>query len=165
MTIKNNFDEFNNNAQKLIISINDKIKNLNDSEKILYARNYINKDILNSKILVGYISAEIKTILNSVTSELYFSIDNMIKNKLMHPEVTNEDYKKIPKIIKNPSKYFKSKSGYDVILFKEDEKFYKLVIKTTQNKKDSFDYVGLLHHCRLLARLQDLPYQNYLLTL
>ena len=70
-------------------------------------------------------------------------MDNMIKNKLIHPEVTNEDYKKIPKIIKNPSKFFKSKNGYDVILFKEDEKFYKLVIKTTQNKKEN--YVKSLH--------------------
>ena len=35
----------------------------------------------------------------------------------------------------------------------------------TNTKKDSFDYVGLLRHCRLLARLQDLPYQNYLLIL
>lgn len=62
----------------------------------------------------------------------------MIKNKLAHPEVSINDYKKIPSIIKNPSKYYKSKSGYDVILFKANEKFYKLVIKTTKNKKENF---------------------------
>ena len=39
----------------------------------------------------------IKTILNSATSELYFSMDNMMKNKLTHPKVINEDYKKILK--------------------------------------------------------------------
>ncbi|MCD7879852.1 MAG: hypothetical protein LUG16_07970 [Candidatus Gastranaerophilales bacterium] len=36
------------------------------------------------------------------------------------------------------SKYYKSKSGYDVILFKESEKYYKLVIKTTKNRKENF---------------------------
>ena len=50
-------------------------------------------------------------------------MDNMIKNKLAHPEVSIDDYKKISSIIKNPSKYYKSKSGYDVILFKADEKY------------------------------------------
>ena len=30
------------------------------------------------------------------------------------------------------------KNGYDVILFKEDEKYYKLVIKTTANKNENF---------------------------
>ena len=62
----------------------------------------------------------------------------MIKNKLSHPEVTDSDYFKIISIIKNPSKYYKTKSGYDVILFKEDEKCYKLVVKTTKNRKENF---------------------------
>ena len=37
----------------------------------------------------------------------------------------------------------------------------KKIQSCKQLKKESFDYVGLLHHCRLLARLQDLPYQDY----
>ncbi len=40
--------------------------------------------------------------------------------------------------MKSPSKYYKPKSGYDVILFKADEKYYKLVIKTTKNRKENF---------------------------
>ena len=139
----NDFDQFDYYAENIINSQVNKIDNLNDSEKVLYVRSNLDKDILNSKILIGQISNEIKEVLNSSTNDLYFSMDNMIKNKLIHPEVTNEDYKKIPKIIKNPSKFFKSKNGYDVILFKEDEKFYKLVIKTTQNKKEN--YVKSLH--------------------
>ena len=65
-------------------------------------------------------------------------MDNMIKIRLAHPEVTDNDYSKIPSIIKSPSKYYKSKSGYDVILFKADAKYYKLVIKTTKNRKENF---------------------------
>lgn len=65
-------------------------------------------------------------------------MDNMIKNRLTHPEVTNDDYAKIPQIVREPSKYYKSKSGYDVILFRAEEKYYKLVIKTTKNKKENF---------------------------
>ena len=56
----------------------------------------------------------------------------------MHPEVTISDYLKIPNIVSNPSKVLKSKNGYDVILFKADEKYYKLVIKTTANKDENF---------------------------
>ena len=77
-------------------------------------------------------------ILNSSSNILKFSVDNLIKNILTHPEVLFDDYVKIPKIIKDPSKYYKIKSGYDVILFKEDEKYYKLVIKTTKNRKENF---------------------------
>ena len=106
-----------------------------DSEKINYARFVFNKAILNSCIKVGQLSEEIKKLLNCSNSELKFSMDNMIKNRLAHPEVTDEDYSKIPSIIKSPSKYYKSKSGYDVILFKADEKYYKLVIKTTKIEK------------------------------
>ena len=76
--------------------------------------------------------------LGSEAHLLNFSMDNMIKNRLAHPEVADEDYAKIPNIIKNPSKYYKSKTAFDIILFKEDEKYYKLVIKTTRNRKENF---------------------------
>ena len=87
---------------------------------------------------MGKVPNEIKLLLHCDVCEVKFSMDNMIKNRLTHPEVSDDDYIKIPSIIKNPSKYYKSKSGYDVILFKECEKYYKLVIKTTRNKKEIF---------------------------
>ena len=39
------------------------------------------------------------------------------------------DYLKIPKIAKNPSKILKSKNGYDIMLFYEKNKYYKLIVK------------------------------------
>ena len=130
------FKEFYNNVLKLVEDI--KAKNLNQAEQISFARKYILKDTLNNFIKIGILPNNIIDILNSSSNILKFSVDNLIKNILTHPEVLFDDYVKIPKIIKNPSKYYKIKSGYDVILFKEDEKYYKLVIKTTKNRKENF---------------------------
>lgn len=134
----NNFTEFNNDACYLTEYIRNNTENMTGPEKIDYARQVFNKNILNSYIIIGHLPETIKKLLNCCENELKFSIDNMIKNRLAHPEVTNEDYAKIPQIVTNPSKYYKSKSGYDVILFRAEEKYYKLVIKTTKNKKENF---------------------------
>lgn len=134
----NNLDEFSKDGYNLAEYVRRNTAGMPESSKIAYARNVYNETILNSYIVIGHISKEIQQLLNCSNSELKFSMDNMIKNRLAHPEVINEDYRKIPSIIKNPSKYYKSKTGYDVILFKADEKFYKLVIKTTKNRKENF---------------------------
>lgn len=134
----NDFEEFNQDARHLTEYIKNNTLGMTDSEKINYARFVFNKTILNSSIKVGRISEDVKNLLNCSNCELKFSMDNMIKNRLAHPEVTDEDYSKISSIVKSPSKYYKSKSGYDVILFKADEKYYKLVIKTTKNRKENF---------------------------
>ena len=134
----NNLDEFSKDGYNLAEHVRRNTAGMPESSKIAYARNVYNETILDSYIVIGRISKEIQQLLNCSTSELKFSMDNMIKNRLAHPEVSDEDYRKIPSIIKNPSKYYKSKTGYDVILFKADEKFYKLVIKTTKNRKENF---------------------------
>ena len=130
------FKEFYNDVLNLVEDI--KAKNLNQTEQISFARKYILKDTLNNYTKISILPNNIIDILNSSSNILKFSVDNLIKNILTHPEVLFDDYVKIPKIIKNPSKYYKIKSGYDVILFKEDEKYYKLVIKTTKNRKENF---------------------------
>lgn len=84
------------------------------------------------------LSNDVKQVLATNVCELKFSMDNMVKNIIAHPEVLEADYYKISSIVNNPSKFYKSKNGYDVILFKAEEKFYKLVIKTTKNKKENF---------------------------
>jgi len=134
----NNFEEFNQDGRYLAEYIRNNTIGMTDSEKINYARFVFDKTILNSCIKVGQISEDIQNLLSGSNRELKFSMDNMIKNRLAHPEVTDDDYCKIPSIIKSPSKYYKSKSGYDVILFKAYEKYYKLVIKTTKNRKENF---------------------------
>ena len=130
------FKEFYNDVLNLVEDI--KTKNLNQAEQISFARKYILKDTLNNYTKIGILPNNILDILNCSSNILKFSVDNLIKNILTHPEVLFDDYVKIPKIIKDPSKYYKIKSGYDVILFKEDEKYYKLVIKTTKNRKENF---------------------------
>ena len=132
------FKNFINDSCNLTEYINNNTQNMNVIQKIDYARIVFTKEILNSYLIVGKLNENIIKILDCKNNILMFSMDNMIKNRLSHPEVTNNDYYKIISIIKNPSKYYKTKSGYDVILFKEDEKCYKLVVKTTKNRKENF---------------------------
>ena len=133
-----NFEEFYDEALSHIANIATKIKDSSDRDKITYIRNMLNTTILRSYFSVCNLSEEIKLILSTNTYELNFSMDNMIKNIIIHPEVRKEDYAKIPSIVNCPSKFYKSKSGYDVILFRAEEKYYKLVIKTTKNKEENF---------------------------
>lgn len=132
------FKEFNKDSCNLVEYVKNNTSVLSDIEKISYARKVFTKEILNSCLTVGKLNNNIVQLLSSRSNILLFSMDNMIKNRLSHPEVTNEDYLKILSIIRSPSKYYRTKSGHDVILFKEDEKCYKLVIKTTKNRKENF---------------------------
>lgn len=132
------FTDFNTDACHLVEYVCNNTVGLSDSQKVAFARNMLTKDVLNSCITVGCLSENLKNLLGSKTNTLKFSMDNMIKNRLSHPEVSDSDYAKIPDIIKVPSKFYKSKGGYDIILFKADDKYYKLVIKTTHNRKENF---------------------------
>lgn len=132
------FLKFNEDADCFIKLIENSLCDLKNFEKVNYARKFLSKDMLNSFIIVGELSFCLQKTLGSSVCKLKFSMDNMIKNKLIHPEITFFDYEKISKIIKKPSKFHKSKNGYDIILFKYDEKYYKLVVKTTKNKKENF---------------------------
>lgn len=132
------FNDFNKDACYLLEYIHNNTEECSASQKVAFARNVFAKDVLNSCITIGVLPENLKNLLGSKVSSLNFSMDNMIKNRLSHPEVSDIDYAKIPDIIKAPSKYYKSKSGYDIILFKADEKYYKLVIKTTHNRKENF---------------------------
>ena len=67
-----------------------------------------------------------------------FIIKNFVKNLITHSDVLLEDYLQIPKIAENPSKILMSKNGYDIILFQENEKYYKLDVKTAKNKNEKF---------------------------
>ena len=132
------FEEFNKDCSLLVEYVSNNTQEKDVSQKILYARKVFTREVLNSCLTVGCLNENIVKLLGSRSNILKISMDNMIKNRLAHPEVTNQDYLKILSIVKNPSKYYKTKSGYDVILFKEDEKCYKLVIKTTKNRKENF---------------------------
>ena len=132
------FKEFNSKAEKLLDKYSKILSNKIENEQVLYIRENVEKELLISYIYISSLTNEIQQLLNSKNSNLKLSMDNYLKNRIMHPEVTIDDYLKIPNIINNPSKILKSKNGYDVILFKADEKYYKLVIKTTNDKNENF---------------------------
>ena len=93
---------------------------------------------MNGCINIGKLSVDVIKELESTSSILKFSIDNIVKNCITHSDVKLEDYLKIPQIAERPSKIIKSKNGYDVMLFQENEKYYKLIVKTTKNKNENF---------------------------
>ena len=132
------FQEFYNFGFKLVQNIKSKTNNLLASEKVEFARNNIFKSDLRCFIKIGFISKEVITILDTNSNILKFSTENLVKNLLVHSDVTFEDYKIIPLISSKPDKIVKSKNGYDVMLFKAGNKFYKLVIKTTKNKDENY---------------------------
>jgi len=132
------FELFNKEAENLLNKYSDILSDKIEIEQVSYIRKNIDKEILISYVFISDLTDNVQLLLNSQNKSLKFSIDNYLKNRIMHPEVTINDYLKIPNIINNPSKILKSKNGYDVILFKADEKYYKLVIKTTANKDENF---------------------------
>ena len=132
------FEEFFNYGYNLTKNIKSKTNNFLASERVEFARSNIYKSGLGGFIKIGFISKDVINILNTTNNILKFSIENLIKNLLVHSDVTFEDYKKIPLISSKPDKIVKSKNGYDVMLFKADNKYYKLVIKTTKNKDENY---------------------------
>ena len=132
------FEEFYNNGLRLAEEVKTKTVGMLASERVNFARNYIMKNIMTEFINISVLSKECVTILETSSDILKFSMDNLIKNLIVHSDVTIEDYKKIQIIAKYPSKIIKSKTNYDVILFKDVEKYYKLVVKTTKNRKENY---------------------------
>lgn len=132
------FEEFYNAGYTLVKEIKSQTTGMLANERVIYARNYVVKDTMNTYIEICKLSEEAVTILNSSSNVLKFSIDNLVKNLITHSDVDYEDYEKIPLIAKRPSKIVKSKTNYDVMLFKGDKKYYKLVVKTTKNRKENF---------------------------
>ena len=132
------FYEFYCQSFNLVKEIKNKTIGMSANSRVDFARSYIIKDIMNKYINFGVLSKETIDILETSSNLLKFSTDNLIKNLIIHSDVKYDDYLKIPKIAKNPSKIVKSRSNYDVMLLKNEEKCYKLVIKTTKNRKENF---------------------------
>ena len=132
------FEEFISEAEFLLDKYAHFLSDKIETEQVSFIRENIDKETLISYVFISNITNDIQSLLNSKSKNLKLSLDNYLKNRIMHPEVTKSDYLKIPIIIKNPSKVLKSKNGYDVILFKADEKYYKLVVKTTASKDENF---------------------------
>lgn len=131
------FKEFYNICISIIESYQEYYKNLSNAEKIKFIRENLNKDILNSYYNIGEISQEIAVSIESKTTYLRFSIDNMIKNLLEHPEITIKEYQNISLYIKNAD-YILKKNNKNLIYFKIDNKIYQFVIKSTKIGNELF---------------------------
>lgn len=140
------FTEFYSDGMNYALTIKDITKGQTVMQRITFARKYLKKETLNCCIKIGNLAEYVITELGTNTSTLRFSIDNLVKNLIAHSDVCFEDYLQIPYIAKNPSKILKSKNGYDIMLFQNKEKYYKLIVKTTKNKAEN--YVKSFHLLR-----------------
>lgn len=130
------FGEFNRKSYGLASFVEDNKGKEKDTE---FAKKIYDKNTLRSFINMGSLNSESKKLLNSNTAEVKLSVETMIKNRLHHKDLNFYDYKKIPEILENPTKLTRSKSNKeDIVLFKEEDKIYMLVIKTTKDKKENF---------------------------
>lgn len=115
----------------------------NKADAIKFARKTFDKNTLNSYYNVGKLNNEQTKLLGSKSKDIKFSVDSMIKNRINHPEIKFNDYKKLNEIILHPDKNFKD-GDYHIKLFKRmDNKLYEVVIKTTQDRKEN--YFNSLH--------------------
>lgn len=116
------------------------VKNVekNENEAVKYARSFFDKNTLNSFLSVGKLSKEQKQLLNAQTSDIKFSLDSMIKNRIKHNDVNYWDYAKIPDILGTPDKIISDGKQHIKIFKTVDDKIYEAVIKTTRDKKENF---------------------------
>jgi len=130
------FQEFYNKSLELTkIALS---KCANKKEAILYARKNFNKSDLKSYYKIGALTKEQIKILSTKENLIKLSIDSMIKNILEHPDLDMEDYLKLNKILHNPDKFIQDRKNNLRIFKNIDNKYYELIIKSTQNKDENF---------------------------
>ncbi len=136
ITIYEDFNEFYSLGCDLAEFVKLQKENFSKDVQVEYARNFFNEFIRKSYFNIGIITDDVKKLLQSDRKEVRFSIDNLIKNKIRHPEIKKQDYNLIPIILSNPDKVIPK--NRDVLLFKKNENYYRLVIKTTENKQENY---------------------------
>ena len=137
------FQEFYNKSIELTkIALS---KCANKKEAILYSRKNFNKSDLKSYYKIGTLIKEQIKILSAKENLIKLSIDSMIKNILEHPDLDIEDYLKLNKILHNPDKFIQDRKNNLRIFKNIDNKYYELIIKSTQNKDENF--LTTFHRC------------------
>ncbi len=87
--------------------------------------------------VVGELNQKAQEAINSNSSQLKVSFENLLKNQAKHPEIGFSLYNNMTKYIANP--WFQFSRGNKLITFiNQDNKIYELVIKTTENKTENF---------------------------
>lgn len=131
------FGKFNRKAYGLADFAKKEDKNKKNA--VEKARSLYDKNTLNSYYNIGKLNENQKKMLGTETDTIKFSLDSMIKNRINHPEINFNDYKKITDIISNPDKVAYSKNNNNsIILFKNDDKYYMAVVKATADKKENY---------------------------
>ncbi len=130
-----NFDEFYNRGCDFAVLA--KQNAINSKQAIAYARRIFNKSDLNSFYSIGNLKEKQKNLLRAKSANIKFSIDNLIKNIIEHPELSINEYKNIPDYL-NSAEYILKKNNKNLIYFKINSQIYQIVIKCTQNADELF---------------------------
>ena len=125
------FGEFYNFCLFIIKNHQEYYRDFSNIEKIKCLRKILNKESLNRYYKVGDISKEIASSIESQTTCLKFSVDNMVKNLIEHPEITIKEYQNLSIYINN-AEYILKKNNKNLIYFKVDNTIYQFVIKSTK---------------------------------
>ncbi len=122
-----------------LLTKTDKLLNKAVFKSIKQLRLTIDKEILDDYIIIGCFNSFQMELLNTKTSKIKLSLDSLLKNKINHPELKLEDYKKIKRIISKPDEVKLSKNRNNcILLLKKDKKRYQVVVKATKDKKENF---------------------------
>lgn len=95
------------------------------------------KDYTKHYAVAGDLTPKVQNLLNSNTSELKISFENLLKNQAKHPEIGFEMYQNITNYIAKPLNQF-ARGNKLITFINQDNKIYELVIKTTENKTENF---------------------------
>ena len=146
------FGKFNRKAYGLATFVEANKGNQSDVD---FSKRIYDKNTRRSFINMGSLTDEAKKMLKSETNEVKLSIETMIKNRLHHKDLSFYDYQKIPDILSNPSKmaYSFRDGKEDIILFNDKDKYYMLVVKTTNDKKENY--------IKSFRRLNEEEYNSY----
>jgi SPP1 gp7 family putative phage head morphogenesis protein len=146
------FGKFNRKAYGLASFVE---ANKGNESDVDFSKRIYDKNTRRSFINMGNLTDEAKKMLKSETNEVKLSIETMIKNRLHHKDLNFYDYQKIPEILNNPSKmaYSIRDGKEDIILFNDKDKYYMLVVKTTNDKKENY--------IKSFRRLNEEEYNSY----
>ena len=85
------FELFNKEAELLLDKYSSILSDKIETEQVSFIRENIDKELLISYVFISDLTGSIQILLNSNTKVLKFSMDNYLKNRIMHPEVTVND--------------------------------------------------------------------------
>lgn len=105
-----------------------------------YLYKQIPKDEKTGYYSAGELSKKAKNILKAESKEIRFSYESLAKNIIKHPDLTLSDYLFISELLKNPDSVIPDEQNpdYNIVYLKNKNKTYRLVIKTTKNRKENY---------------------------